>query len=550
MKRFLLFLTLALLSPLTCRFVLAQTAVNPSVASNSPNATAAAQAPEEMTRKISELVHSGKYVEAQQLTTGLLIAYPNDERLIKAKALIEQLLAASAAPNTAPQPATPAPAAEGEELTGMDKVDYNALVQLAREAQQTTDPVEQDKLLKQFMTQSESFLQKHPKQLLLWQLRAACAIAFNQPLAGYEAGQKLLAAGGADSNDPNVQRILGQLRNKGWLNLQDAQSLQVVADKERAQKNEADERLRNTFPVVHAKVGFGSNGYGYGHMTFTAEGAVYEGTDETIRLNAADIREVKVACNTSSCGMYFTPKSGRRYFFLPVTEECVINRTDKGSIYFKPAVLGNAVVRRWGFVKADNKTLVPPPGGFVPKPAAATSAPALSSAPTVKPVAVPVDAQLIPSGDAQPSEVKPAATPDVKVAAAPVSIHPSTPKNGLVPDSGKAVLHLYRLSHFAGSGIKPHITVDGNEVAQLASGQAIQVLIDPGKHTIGGTEKRAKIENSIPDLNMEAGKEYWVRISLQSGWMFHVKLDLLAAEMASAESANLHQVEPSEKRKK
>lgn len=508
-----------------------------------------------MTQKITELVHAGKYVEAQQLTTGLLVAFPNDDRLIKAKALIDQLLASSAAssvtPQAAPTPPVPAPSGDVEELTGMDKVDYNALVELAREAQQATDPVEQDKLLKQFMSQSESFLQKHPKQLLLWQLRAACAIALNQPLAGYEAGQRLLGAGAADSNDPNVQRILGQLRNKGWLNQKDAQSLQVAADKERAQKQETDERLRNTFPVVHAKVGFGSNGYGYGHMSFTAEGAVYEGSDEIIRLQAADIREVKVACNTSSCGMYFTPKSGRRYFFLPVTEECVTSRSDKGSIYFKPAVLGNAVVRRWGFVKADSKTLVPPPGGFVPKPPESITSAALIAGAAVKPS--PAETAPLPlasTPDSRLSGIKTAAAPDVTPVTSPALVQPSTPRTGSVPASDKAVLHLYRLPHFGGSGIKPHITIDGSQVAQVSNGQAIQVLIEPGKHTIGIVERRAKVDNSIPDLNMEAGKEYWVRISLVSGFMYHVRLDLLAAEMASAESAKLEQTALSERQKK
>lgn len=509
-----------------------------------PAAATPAQAPDDMTRKITELVHAGRYVEAQQLTTGLLVAYPNDERLIKAKALIDQLLAASPVPNATPQPATAAPSitAEGDELTGMDRVDYNALVELAREAQQTTDPTEQNKLLTQFMSQSQVFLQKHPKQLLLWQLRAACAIAFNQPLDGYEAGQKLLAVGGADSNDPSLQRILGQLRNKGWLNLEEARSLQVAADNERRQKQEADERLRNTFPVVHAKVGFGSNGYGYGHMTFTAEGAVYDGSDETIRLNAAEIKEAKAECNADACGILFQPKSGRRYFFLAVTEEAVTNHSDKGKIFFKPYVLGNAVIRRWGFIKADSKTLVPPPGGFVPKAPASAPSLAVSSAPTVKPALAPVDApKTLPWSEPNPAEVTPAATP--------ANPQPSSP-TGVDSASSKAVLHLYRLPHFGGSGIKPHITVDGTEVTQVANGQAVQTLIEPGRHTIGIVERRAKVDNSIPDLNMEAGREYWVRISLESGFVYHVRLDLLAPEMASTESAKLKQVGLSETQKK
>jgi len=43
-------------------------------------------------------------------------------------------------------------------LTGMDKVDYNALIQLARQARQTTDLDAQKKLLKQFNGSEYRFL--------------------------------------------------------------------------------------------------------------------------------------------------------------------------------------------------------------------------------------------------------------------------------------------------------------------------------------------------------------------------------------------------------
>jgi len=192
----------------------------------STTATPSSLAPDEMTRKISELVHAGKYTEAQQLTNGLLIAYPDDQRLIRAKALIDQLRSSGGSANAAPttgQTPQPATNANAEHLTGMDKVDYNALIVLARQAQQTTDLDEQKTLLKRFMEQSNSFMQKHPDQMLLWQLRAASAISLNDPLAGYEAGQKLLAAGAAESTDSFLQQLLGQLKNKGWFEKQEAE---------------------------------------------------------------------------------------------------------------------------------------------------------------------------------------------------------------------------------------------------------------------------------------------------------------------------------------
>ncbi len=200
----------------------AQTASNVPAA----NPTPAGQAPEEVMKRLSELVHAGKYAEAQQLTAGLLMAYPNDQRLIKAKALLDKspanVDAASAAAGsdarindaTSPQPTASTTATQ---LTGMEKVDYNALIILARQAQQNTDLEQQKASLNQFMDQSNSFLQKHPTEMLLWQLRAASAISLNDPMAGYDAGQKLLAAGAADSTDANSQQLLAQLKNKGWL---------------------------------------------------------------------------------------------------------------------------------------------------------------------------------------------------------------------------------------------------------------------------------------------------------------------------------------------
>jgi len=160
----------------------------------------------------------------------LLLAYPDDQRLIKAKTLLDKLPAAASSGNAAAAGTPPAsnatsaqPTANDEKLTGMDKVDYNALIELARQAQQTTDLSQQRASLKQFMDQSALFLQKHPEQMVLWQLRAASAIGLNEPMEGYEAGQKLLEAGGADSNDPNLQQLLGQLKNKGWLDKQEAE---------------------------------------------------------------------------------------------------------------------------------------------------------------------------------------------------------------------------------------------------------------------------------------------------------------------------------------
>ena len=510
---------------------------NATTTAAAPGTPAAAQAPADMTRKITELVNAGRYAEAQQLTTGLLVAYPDDQRLIKAKALIEKLLAPDRPANGTSQNSQPAqPAANnGEEFSGMDKIDYTALIELAREAQQTTDLTEQTKLLKQFMDQSNSFLEKHPDQILLWQLRAASAISLDEPMAGYKAGEKLIEAGATNSNEANLQRLLGQLRNKGWLDKQKAEELQRTVDKAREQQQEAEERVQNTFPVVHGKVGFGANGYGYGHLLIEKDRAVYEGTDEKIRLAESEIREVKVACNVDACGMYFIPKSGRKFLFLPVTEEAVVNRTDKGKIFYKPAVLGNAVIRRWGFVKIDDKTLGPPPAGSVPQ------------TPKAEAHSVPVPA---PVSKATPELTEQAAKSPVPMndsmaqPALPVSPSPVLASNppAVATVSNTAILHLYRIHQFGGLGLKTNIDVDGKQVTQIANGQAIRLLIAPGKHNITASARKAKADLPIYGLVMEAGKEYWVRVDFSVKFFNYVRLYLEPAEKAQLESGKLEEI--------
>jgi TPR repeat protein len=117
--------------------------------------------------------------------------------------------------------------ADAGPLTGLDKVDYNALIELGREAQQATDPDQQKKSLQELMVKSGPFILKHPHETLIWQLRAAAAIRLDAPFAGYQAGQELLAAGAAESSDPGVQNLLTQLSVKGWMDPKGAENAQT-----------------------------------------------------------------------------------------------------------------------------------------------------------------------------------------------------------------------------------------------------------------------------------------------------------------------------------
>jgi hypothetical protein len=269
----------------------AQTA--PGDSNPAPRKPGAAQASDDMAKKITNLVNAGQYTEAQQLTTGLLVAYPDDQRLIKTKSLLEKLLASAssavATPATDhPTAASNIPSAQlaAQQLTGMEKVEYNSLIELGREAQQTTDPEEQKKLLQQFMHKSSPFLQKYPDEMLLWQLRAAGAITLEDALAGYEAGQKLLAAGGGDNDNANLGRLLAQLNLKGWMDKQflEKRRAEIVAEAQR-RRSETETILTETA----AQTDYSNHGPKIGG--FTAEGFVV--TDDKGNTRPYRYEEVK-----------------------------------------------------------------------------------------------------------------------------------------------------------------------------------------------------------------------------------------------------------------
>jgi hypothetical protein len=274
-------------------------------------------------------------------------------------------------------------------------------------------------------------------------------------------------------------------------------------------------------------------------LVINKDSAVYEGTDEKIRLAVSEIREVKVACNVDACGMYFVPERGRKFFFLAVTEEAVANRTDRGQIFHKPAVLGNAVVRRWGFVKIDDKTLGPPSVGSAletPKAkASAVGTPAAMDVSTPQLAAHPADIPV--SMNNSMSQPAPPVSQSSVLANTPGPVGTAV---ATVPNA--AILHLYRPHQFSGLGLKINIDIDGKKTTQIANGQAIRILLAPGKHNITASARKAKADLPIYDLAMEAGKEYWVRVDLSAKFFTYVRLYLEPAETAQSESGKLEEI--------
>lgn len=189
-------------------------------------------------------------------------------------------------------------------LSAVEKIDYNALIELGREAQQTDDLDQQKKLLQEFMDKSGPFLQKHWQETLVWELRAAAAIALGAPFAGYQAGQELMLEGAADSSEPNVQHLLAQLNLKGWMDKQEAEKQQAarVAATPHAAQSEAEKILAETIVTVE----YANNVVPANHWKvygFTAENVILTGQQgndpRTFRYDA--VKTTRVLQKSGSC---------------------------------------------------------------------------------------------------------------------------------------------------------------------------------------------------------------------------------------------------------
>lgn len=544
--------------------------------------TPTAQAPDDVLKKLSDLVHAHKYAEAQQTVAALLLLYPGDQRLIKAQALLDNALASSKpadpaengkAPASSMTPPQPVTDTNSEHLTGMDKVDYNALIELARQAQQTTDLEQQKASLNQFLDQSTPFLQKHPHELLLWQLRAASAISLNEPMVGYEAGQQLLAMGAADSNDPNLQSLLGQLKNKNWLDLQGAEKLfaqqryvlvsflgeaadtPAHTDLRSAITSEMNKVLLSEYPSRQnhftapdprdppplLTLTFNIHGTTLSPCTYSALKNVWKcpaqssltvdgSSPEGWRFN----KTYTFSGGTSGIGWGTARTPLAPYQVQAWISQCMAEAfrgiLDAGDVR---AAFSNATSNPAPPV-AHTSTLV---GSPAPEPAvlaAHISEPANNSAPLP---AAPVSEPAI-----QRSALRNASTPEPVLSAVHSSVSADNP-SPLAAASNTTILHVYRPHRLTAAAQKPYVFVDGRQITPIANSQEIRMLLAPGKHTISVSKKYVDNELPINDLDMAPGNEYWIRVEISAGaWAARSKLYVVPGDQAQLESKRMEEI--------
>ena len=106
-----------------------------------------------------------------------------------------------------------------------------------------------------------------------------------------------------------------------------------------------------------------------------------------------------------------------------------------------------------------------------------------------------------------------------------------------------ATVYIYRYKQFVGSALAPSVWCDETELARAENGRYFTVKLDPGKHSFRSNDKQSGIE-----LDMKAGREYFLRVEIATGFAKgHGRLVLMSAEQGIYElkSSKLKPLDPS-----
>jgi hypothetical protein len=119
---------------------------------------------------------------------------------------------------------------------------------------------------------------------------------------------------------------------------------------------------------------------------------------------------------------------------------------------------------------------------------------------------------------------------------------PTTPLEQPIATSNAthALLYVYRHKQFAGSGLEPSVYLDEKQLARMDNGRYFVVKVQPGKHTIRSNDKQSGVE-----MELAAGKSYYIRVEIATGFMKgHGRLMLMQPEQATYEVKKLQPLGP------
>jgi hypothetical protein len=417
------------------------------------------------------------------------------------------------------------------------------------------DLEEQTKLLSQFMDQSRSFLERRPEQILLWQLRAQIAASEDDVWAGYEAGQRLLAAGAADSNDSALQNLMGELKNKGWFEREAA----VAAKKqEELTKNYGWMRGKwsESFSIPYtyrAPDGFMSS-----MKTHTNPGVhVYrEEFDFSKSLPVIEAYILDDSGKTKWVPTKFTlDGSGALRCELYIDQEHAYKQATSCQIDENRKTITLSVLRdgkseahllsNMNSAQQGRATSLSPSAAKSTTTVAASFSTAAAGN-SIPRSAVPAQQHSTPLDDSnpQPTSHRTATTraPGPLTPAPASQVDPASSQPASPAGPTTAILHLYRLSHMTGAFVQYEVEIDGRRVAKIANAESVRVDLPSGKHNINATYRSVKSDRPLYDLEMESGKEYWIRVDLSDGFIVHMRLAVVPEAEAREESGKLKEI--------
>jgi hypothetical protein len=123
--------------------------------------------------------------------------------------------------------------------------------------------------------------------------------------------------------------------------------------------------------------------------------------------------------------------------------------------------------------------------------------------------------------------------PQQQLTASPASGAGSTASTSVA--DGNAVVYVYRYKQYVGSALEPSVYANDTQLARMDNGRYFRASLPAGKHLLRSNDKQSGVE-----LNLESGKEYYVRIELATGmWKGHGRLLLVQPEQGAYEIKKL-----------
>lgn len=102
-------------------------------------------------------------------------------------------------------------------------------------------------------------------------------------------------------------------------------------------------------------------------------------------------------------------------------------------------------------------------------------------------------------------------------------------------DDSKAMIYVYRPGKFMGRALEPSVFLDEKKLVDMDNARYFVLKLDPGRHILRSNEKNSEI-----DQTWEAGKTYYVKITIAGGtWKGHGQMGMVTEKLALTEMREL-----------